>query len=53
MRAIYCVLFSYVCMYIATHIKKEKRKWREFCGFLVIVALCSLIISIVCAVIGI
>ena len=53
MRAIYFVLFSYVCMYIAVHMNKNERKWKEFCGFMVLMALGSLLVSIGCAVIGI
>lgn len=50
MRAIYCVLFAYVCMYIATHIKGNERKLNEFRGFMVIMALLALIVSIGCAI---
>lgn len=53
MRAIYCVLFSYVCMYIATHMKGNERKWNEFRGFMVIMALLGLVVSIGCAIVGI
>lgn len=53
MRAIYYVLFSYVCMYIATHIKGSERKRNEFRGFIAIMALGSLIASIGCAIVGV
>lgn len=53
MRSIYCVLFSFVCMYIAVNIKKSERIYREFAGFLFLISLFSLIASTVCAIFGI
>lgn len=53
MRAIYCVLFSYVCTYIATHIKGNERNRSEFRGLMVIIAFLALIVSIGCAIVGI
>lgn len=53
MRAIYCVLFSYVCMYIVTHMKGNERKLNEFRGFMAVMAFLGLVISIGCAITGV
>lgn len=52
-RSIYCVLLSYVLIYIGVHINKKERRKREFAGFLFLMSLITLPISIICAIFGI
>lgn len=50
MKSIYYILLSYVCMYVALHIKKEEISWRAFAGLLGLMSYASIFISIVCAI---
>lgn len=52
MRAIYWILLSYVCVYVAAHIENKTRTQREISGFMFLISLLSLIVSVVFAVLG-
>ncbi len=52
MRAIYLILLSYVCVYVATQGSNKTRTQREFSGLMLLISLLSLIISVVFAVLG-
>ena len=53
MKAIYCVLLSFVCLYIAANSNKKDKSIRTLAGFFIMISFISLIASIIFMIIGI
>lgn len=52
MRAIYCILLSFVLFYIAVHIKGNSPTQNIYRGLVVLLSLTAIIVSVLLAILG-